>query len=481
MKTKISFSLFIGLCVFSLLMKTTFGYEYEDERRAKEKQQQIVQLKERIGESYKVLRNNSLYFYDSPNILSKHFYVTETEIFVIKDWISTNHYLPEVNSYYKVQFDSGKVAYVKAETFTYLSSLYKNYLVKIFSSTTDSASSKDNHNEDTNEFKEIKDRIGKRYWIDGNCGISFYNSPNLSSGEAFKIKDIKSFVIEDTVKLKSEFPAYAYKIKFDSGQNAYVGVKQLFVLYGDYLSEEDLEKKEQEKKRQSEERKAKLRDAIKASIGAKLSSNYKGNNIEQAYRHLVAKLPVKGEFETTGEYKKKLSSIAFNEIYAFKIDDDYSQEISYDPDQQQLKLDLQTRTILDPYYDKTEIISIKKVGEKVHSYIGTNAFGAKRVIKKFTGVFYGVLANKEVHSVVINMPREEAKRHKNTLKVLLICRVISDDIFVPVAFKGTYYYEPTFSSPTEISYDARVINVELLELWVYNYKTGKILEKIEYY
>jgi hypothetical protein len=65
--------------------------------------------------------------------------------------------------------------------------------------------------------------------------------------------------------------------------------------------------------------------------------------------------------------------------------------------------------------------------------------------------------------------------------VLLICKAFTPYKLKPPAFNGAYYDGPTFSDPIEIDYVAKIINVELLELWIYDYKTGKILEKIEYY
>jgi hypothetical protein len=333
----------------------------------------------------------------------------------------------------------------------------------------------------SNELNEAKQRIGNRYWIRKNSNIRFYNSPELSSSESFVITDIKSFIIEDTVKLES-FPAYAYKVKFDSGEIAYAGVKTLFshkdyITTKDFLKEQEEEiKRVQEEQRSAEERKAYLRDAIKSSIGTKLSPNYKGNNIEQVFRQLLTKYPEKGKFETTSEYENKVSSINLNEIYAFQIDYPNTTNFKYDPDDEILTLNLKTRSI-----DDADSIIIKAVGNKVSSYVGTNAFGAKTVIKKYTGVLYGLIPQKEILSNNINIKPAEAKKHLNTLKVLLICKAFSPYILKPPAFTGAYYDGPTFSDPIEIDYVAKIINVEILELWIYDYKTGKILEKIEYY
>jgi hypothetical protein len=191
---------------------------------------------------------------------------------------------------------------------------------------------------------------------------------------------------------------------------------------------------------------------------------------------LLNKYPEKGKFETTSEYENKVSLINLNEIYAFQIDYKYTTNIKYDPDDEILTLDLETKSI-----DNEDSIIIKAVGNKVSNYVGTNAFGAKTVIKKYTGVLYGLIPNKEILSNNIKIKPAEAKKHLNTLKVLLICKAYTLYKLKPPAFTGAYYDSPTFTNPVEFDFVAKIINVEIIELWIYDAKTGKILGKTEYY
>ena len=111
----------------------------------------------------------------------------------------------------------------------------------------------------------------------------------------------------------------------------------------------------------------------------------------------------------------------------------------------------------------------------------TNAFGATIVIKKYTGVIYGVIPKEGIPSININIKPEEAKKYKNTLKMLLICKAFTLDKLYSPAVKSYYSFLPTFSNPIEIDNDVKMINVEILELWIYDYKTGKIIEQREFY
>jgi hypothetical protein len=143
------------------------------------------------------------------------------------------------------------------------------------------------------------------------------------------------------------------------------------------------------------------------------------------------------------------------------------------------KLDIPIEDIISNTFE--DIIDIKSAGEKVSTYIGTNAFGAKTVIKKYTGDLYGLAPKEKKYSISIRIKPAEAKKYKNRLKVLLICKASKNDKLNRPAFTGLQYFPPTFNTPIEMHYVAKIINVEILELWIYDYNTGKILGKQEFY
>lgn len=76
------------------------------------------------------------------------------------------------------------------------------------------------------------------------------------------------------------------------------------------------------------------------------------------------------------------------------------------------------------------------------------------------------------------MSVSDAKKYKESLSVLLICKpYIEDDA---LTFTSSCHNKPTFDSPIEINDSVLSINVELIEVWIYDFKTGKILYKQNY-
>lgn len=239
---------------------------------------------------------------------------------------------------------------------------------------------------------------------------------------------------------------------------------------------ENQEKTEREEKERLE--KAEKLDAlIKQKIGQKLPPNYKGHDFQKIYAKYFETLLGKGEFEKSDVYEKKLRSINLDEIYAFAITDKENLEISYDPDSEVISVTIEPLSAyrLLPKTDGGNsiwpFIVLKTTKKKVSSYVGSNAFGAKKVIKKYEANKYGVQIEKN-NALSFRMPIHEAKKYKDNMTVLLVCKPqIKNDV---LAFLGGYYSEPTFSEPVEISYAISGLNMELLSIWVYDFKTGKV-------
>jgi len=370
------------------LVHLAYGYEYENagDRMKAESQRKVKGLQSRIGNTYWILPNDSISFYEEPKIGAKSFYVTKTEGITITDWISTSKHSPEDLSYYKVIFESGEVAFLEASTFSATHSRVYGYGRFILT-------------EDPNEAKIMRDK---------------------------KKMDIQKM--------------------------------------------------------------------IAASIGDKLPPGYKGNNIKNIYERLQQKIPTKGQFEKTEEYEKRVQGVKINEVYAFSVEDEL--KIEYSPDNENLEVDIRLLHIQNDddftNYLKNKFISVKESSVKATSYVASNAFGAKTVVRKFSGIIYGVYAvnslREDPYWVVpvflnldVGLKVAEAKKHMNSLKVLLIGvpRLYGDPL--KFAFKGKYLAKPTFDDPVEFSYGVRGLNVEIVEIWLYNFKTGNIVKKWEFY
>lgn len=241
----------------------------------------------------------------------------------------------------------------------------------------------------------------------------------------------------------------------------------------------------------------------------KLPPNYKGTDIAKLFTSLAKKAPIKkGEFETSEDYSKKIKAVLTDNIYAFKVDADDLLTVSmhpYDADAQMLEIDIKTtwvseHTFVD--YRASMILKSKRTGFK--TYIGSNAFGATTVVKRFEGTQYGIaLVNQNEFGssnydnqyniatpltgvrkikLGINIPPNKAKTLKNKIGILLLCKpslfkssALVDDN--PLIFERFYYKEPTIDYPEEHSFTRKYINVEVIAIWLYDIHTGKIILK----
>lgn len=386
--------LFLFVCQSLFILSSvrySFGFEYESEKRTKEKQQEIDSLQARVGKQYWILPNIYIKFYDGPSILSDNFQVTEPTSFIVKSLISDGYTTSKYTSHYKVEFTSGKTAYIQAT-----------------------------HLDDGD------------YWFK----------------QYIRTEDPKT--VEARLKLESE------------------------------QREKESERIRQEEEIRIKEKVEKLDALIKQKIGQKLPPNYKGHDFQKTYTKYFETLLGKGEFEKYDVYEKRLHSINLDEVYAFAITEKDNLEITYDPDKEVVDIEIKPLSAYR-FLPKTDgdnsiwpFIILKTTKKKVSSYVGSNAFGAKKVIKKYEANKYGVQVEKN-NSISFSMPIREAKKYKDNMSILLICKPqIKNDI---LAFMGSYYSEPTFDNPVEISYGVLGLNMELLSIWVYDSKTGKIHHK----
>lgn len=230
----------------------------------------------------------------------------------------------------------------------------------------------------------------------------------------------------------------------------------------------------------------------------KLPPNFTGTDIVKLYNTLLVKVPLKkDEFETADDYEKKIMAIVKDDVYTFKLDPDiwtYGLKVHpYDAESQDLKIDINTFSLNE--YMSTASIIVKNVAGTVKSNIGSNAFGVKVLVKKYTGKQYGIALTNENDfgtsefppgyigrysghrkmSFTFAIPPDKARTLKNNIRVLLLCKLRPDRN--ELIFKDAYIVEPTIDEPQKLVYDRKYINVEMLSVWVYEVNTGTILLK----
>lgn len=236
----------------------------------------------------------------------------------------------------------------------------------------------------------------------------------------------------------------------------------------------------------------------------KLPPAYKGNDIAKLYSDFVKRAPLeREEFETTAEYEKKIVSVLPDAIYAFKLDTDYSDYAKihpYDADANKFKIELSTHALsLYTFEDqRASIIIVHKLHKSSDSYIGSNAFGATRLVESYEGLQYGIaLVNQNnfgnqssyiggyrTTNTEIDIPLDKAKQLKGNIGILLLCKSSLHRSNAKMKYRGNdfifekkYSVGATINSPTSLSYEQKFLNVEVLAIWIYDFRTGEIILK----
>jgi len=269
------------------------------------------------------------------------------------------------------------------------------------------------------------------------------------------------------------------------------------------------------KKKAAHEKKEDARLVIPFDINAeKLHPNYKGTDIARLYSLLAEKAPLeKAEFETTAEYEKKIREAISGDIYALKIEEGhglYGLKVSpYDADTQKFQISLETEWLSEyTFEDHRASFILKTLNKSSYSYIGSNAFGAKRLVTNYDATQYGLaLVNQQDFgsssydddkyniktaltsirkvSIAIQIPPDKAKSLKENIGVLLLCKPalykseeeVSSKSGNDLIFEKHNSSKATIDNPASHFYERKYINVEILSIWIYDIGTGEVLSK----
>lgn len=213
----------------------------------------------------------------------------------------------------------------------------------------------------------------------------------------------------------------------------------------------------------------------------------KTDNIKAVYNKYKNKTVVKGEFETTAEYKKRLADQSSDKSpsYVFLVNKD-SLKITYDADDKRLDI---TPTVEDTSSvrineSSKKTITLSRYENPARKVIGSNAFGAKTVITKYSGEHYGiVISNYDEFSNAVQdkfsyiLEPSEARKLKDSFALLLTAKPVFEN--ESYTFDSAHLSEATFTSPIEIFYPTYFVYCRVVEISVINTKTGKVYSRID--
>jgi hypothetical protein len=248
----------------------------------------------------------------------------------------------------------------------------------------------------------------------------------------------------------------------------------------------------------------------------KIPKNYKGTNISELYSMLSKKVPInKSEFESSIEHEKKITEFISENILAIKLDPTdfyYTGGLhvkSYNADKELLQINIRTVALSEStHQDYRASLILKTLHKSAKTYVGSNAYGVKRNITDSEGLQYGIAivnerffgikeheSNNKYESVldsnrIFNSEFEisptKAKVLKNNIAALILCKLALFNSKIKEAnkydgnnlfFEKDYYIPATLNNPQSSFYKRKYINVEALEIWIYDTSTGTILKK----
>lgn len=178
-----------------------------------------------------------------------------------------------------------------------------------------------------------------------------------------------------------------------------------------------------------------------------------------------------GKFETTkvcqtrlnGIYERRiLGSLTASDLLAFSI----PVECDYNAD---------VVKITCSNSDNSYTWAHRKVESR--TYMGQNAFGVKKSINysKFENIF---IETDKSHSgfTLFDMKPDKAKTIVPNLRFLIVGELIT-----PFVKTNPVSYKPTIDNPEHIDGNNYSVTIEMKEIWLYDFETGRVLrkEKIE--
>lgn len=211
------------------------------------------------------------------------------------------------------------------------------------------------------------------------------------------------------------------------------------------------------------------------STWKQLPKSFAGDNIQKLAKTLDTK---KAEYESAADYKARLEKLATpGQTYVFFCAE-MPFKVEYDADAQEFVF---SRISYEPY------ITVSKFDKDGKPYIGTNAFGVSKKIRKLEVREYQIndqdWKSDAGQSFKFPYPSNQAAALKSDLAVALILELSPHRHFgqsyntmtSPYFYSSTYYSEPTISSPLEYTSHSYIITSDVKSIVLYKKSDRSIL------
>lgn len=208
-----------------------------------------------------------------------------------------------------------------------------------------------------------------------------------------------------------------------------------------------------------------------------LPKGYVNDDIVQLYEYLRKNYPPRKDDEKKDAYLKRIeeplrknkytfANVAYPDMKSYVYD-------RYDTTQEMVRI---SKAIDD------EGLTIKRIKKKEYDYVAQNIFGAKTIVHGISEDRYGIYAINDkdlINYIYIKMPSEKRTELKKNFGIIFVCELkkIGENSYTKQTVGAK---QATFSSPISMSFLNKFIYVEIIEVVVYNNKTGEVYYKNHY-
>lgn len=230
----------------------------------------------------------------------------------------------------------------------------------------------------------------------------------------------------------------------------------------------------------------------------RLPANFEGLDYKKFMTMFDSKLKImnKGEFETSEEHTKRIENIdsilrpiSTNEKYAFNLPIRIA-SLKYDADKQKYFSDTRFGYSCKPADPKYVTCFVDSLADNSETYIGSNRYGAQKVITKSSGVDFALAINPEnglykslftTHSyydkgMIMTLELEVSLDKAKNIKDKEIAAIFVGNLTEAKKINGArVYYSATFDSPSAMDFQTVAIPFNLESIIFYVKETGEIL------
>jgi hypothetical protein len=217
----------------------------------------------------------------------------------------------------------------------------------------------------------------------------------------------------------------------------------------------------------------------------------------------------KSEFETTAAFQQRKqataralsNSLSSSGDFVFVMppaagDTQNGWEAKYDADAQKLRVIVRFSGFLEDGGRRLNTLDLSSDARSAGEHVASNAFGAVTEVSSSVGQVYGIALSPDqwlferriaeghlritsdnpfdfpTYRLNIPMTARDAIATKPNLSMLLVCKLIAPRVITDLGG-----HTATFSSPYESVIMRKYLPVEVKQVWVYEYSSGKVLQK----